>query len=486
MAVFDWLKPGPDAPLLADPSEVDRRFRRAQVSVLTAVTLGYGSAYTCRLGLGVIKERVIEENIFTATELGTIGSAFLFSYGFGKLINGVVADRTNIKRFWALGLFVSAIVNLLMGGTTAAAIATVLWAINGWFQGFLAPSSVIAITNWFHPRERGTIYGIWSASHALGEGLTFIFTAQLALLLGWRYAFIGPGLYCAVIALLAFIMLRDRPQVYGLPDAAAWRGKLLLGFFIGHHKGEKPSTSDTATVDTADTADDAPADDEGAPPSTDAAPANGDQPSRWKDMLVNPALWVVGTASACMYISRWAVNHWGILYLQKERGFGLDEASQYLALNTVLGILGSPIYGWISDRFFNSRRPPVTLLFGLLEIFSLVIIFFGPRGDALTLGVGWALYGFSISGLIAVLGGLFAVDICSKKMAGAAMGFVGCFSYIGAGLGDQITGLLIDAGTTRVDGVAVIDFTAPVTFWFGASIVSAILAASLWRVQVRD
>jgi OPA family sugar phosphate sensor protein UhpC-like MFS transporter len=102
------------------------------------------------------------------------------------------------------------------------------------------------------------------------------------------------------------------------------------------------------------------------------------------------------------------------------------------------------------------------------------------------LGVGWMLYGFSISGLIAVLGGLFAVDICSKKLAGAAMGFVGCFSYIGAGLGDQITGILIDAGTTRVNGEAVIDFTLPVAFWFGASVVSLILAASLWRVEVRD
>ncbi len=474
MGAFDWLKPGPDGEPLTDDTVIDARFRRAQVSVLTAVTLGYGSAYTCRLGLGVIKEKVIDENVFTATELGTIGSAFLFSYGFGKLINGVLADRTNIKRFWALGLGISAIINLLMGGTTAAMIATVLWAINGWFQGFLAPSSVIAITNWFHPRERGTIYGIWSASHALGEGLTFLFTAHLALWLGWRYAFFGPGVYCAFVAVMAFLMLRDRPQVYGLPSAAAWRGKLLLGFLIGHHKGERGQPDEHSH--------DGGGADATAPPNS----TTDKQPTRWKDMLTSPALWVVGTASACMYVSRWAVNHWGILYLQKNRGFELGEASLFLALNTVLGLAGSPVYGWISDRFFKSRRPPVTLLFGVIEIISLAIIFFGPPGNTAVLGVGWMLYGFSISGLIAVLGGLFAVDICSKKLAGAAMGFVGCFSYIGAGLGDQITGILIDAGTTRVNGEAVIDFTLPVAFWFGASVVSLVLAASLWRVEVRD
>ena len=37
-----------------------------------------------------------------------------------------------------------------------------------------------------------------------------------------------------------------------------------------------------------------------------------------------------------------------------------------------------------------------------------------------------------------------------------------------------------------VDGVRTYDFEAVIWFWLGASIVSMLLAASLWRVRLRD
>ena len=32
-------------------------------------------------------------------------------------------------------------------------------------------------------------------------------------------------------------------------------------------------------------------------------------------------MWVLGLASACMYVSRYAINSWGMLYLQENRGY---------------------------------------------------------------------------------------------------------------------------------------------------------------------
>jgi len=37
---------------------------------MTAITLGYGIAYTCRLGLSVVKKPLIDGGIFTAEDLG--------------------------------------------------------------------------------------------------------------------------------------------------------------------------------------------------------------------------------------------------------------------------------------------------------------------------------------------------------------------------------------------------------------------------------
>jgi OPA family sugar phosphate sensor protein UhpC-like MFS transporter len=66
------------------------------------------------------------------------------------------------------------------------------------------------------------------------------------------------------------------------------------------------------------------------------------------------------------------------------------------------------------------------------------------------------------------------------------MGFIGVFSYVGAAIQERISGLLIRQGTTIVNGVRHYDFHNTVTFWLGTSIVSLILATSLWRVRAND
>ena len=84
------------------------------------------------------------------------------------------------------------------------------------------------------------------------------------------------------------------------------------------------------------------------------------------------------------------------------------------------------------------------------------------------------------------LGGLFALDICTKRVAGAAMGLIGIFSYIGAAVQENISGHLIERGMTVVDGVRTYDFSTVILFWIGSSFLSMLLAASLWRVRLRD
>jgi OPA family sugar phosphate sensor protein UhpC-like MFS transporter len=78
------------------------------------------------------------------------------------------------------------------------------------------------------------------------------------------------------------------------------------------------------------------------------------------------------------------------------------------------------------------------------------------------------------------------VDIAPKKVAGAAMGFIGVFSYIGAAMQENISGALIESGMQVADGVRSYDFDAAIWFWIGSSVVSMFLAATLWRVRLRD
>lgn len=467
-----WFATGPDATPLEDPAKVDATYRASRASVLVSITLGYGFMYTCRLGLSVVKKPLIDGNIFTAEQLGFIGSTLFYGYAFGKLFNGFLADHANIRKFLAFGVLCTGLINIVMGGSPLVWVWAVLWGINGWFQGFGSPASGVALSHWFSAKERGTFYGIWSTSHSIGEGLTYVVSAFLVTALGWRAGFMGPGIFCALLAAVLYHTLRDRPETLGLPPVAKWR----------HRVGAIAVVPDAT---------DAPAAEETPAKVSEKAAAHAG-PSQKEILLeqaklfLKPTLWLLGLSSATMYVSRYAINSWGILYLQEAKGYSLVQAGSILGANAVAGILGAVAYGVISDRFFGARRPPVTLIFGILEILALLVIFFSPPGHPWLLTGAFIVYGFTLSGLLAVLGGLFAIDIVGRKATGAAMGLVGAFSYLGAAMQENVSGRLITTGTTMVDGVRHYDFTRPILFWVGSSVISMILAASLWKVKVRE
>lgn len=444
--LFRFWATGEEKPLIQDKTKIDPLYKKYRLMVMLAITVGYGFVYTCRLGLSVVKKPLIDGNIFTADELGLIGSAIFYGYAFGKLTNGFLADYANLKWFFTTGIIVTALINIAMGWSHVLLIWIILWGFNGWFQGFGAPTGAVALGTWFSNRERGRYYGIWSTAHSMGEGLTFFATAALVDWLGWRYGFWGPGVFCLFVAAGVYFTLQDRPQTLGLPAVADWKNDHGVSTAPGKVKTGKMQLS----------------------------------------ILKTPAIWILGLSSATMYMTRYAINSWGVLYLQEAKGYSLIEAGAIIGLNTIAGLLGCVAYGFISDNIFNARRPPVTFLFGLVEIISLMFIFFYPPGHPVILTIAFVVYGFTMSGILAAIGGLFAIDIAPKKASGAAMGFIGVFSYLGTALQEQVSGILIQKGTTIVNEVRLYDFSHVIIFWIGASVVSLVLAASLWKVQPRD
>jgi OPA family sugar phosphate sensor protein UhpC-like MFS transporter len=449
MNLFRSFKTGDDRPAIEDGQLIDSLYKRHRFRIMLAITIGYGLVYTCRLALSMVKKPLIDGGIFTPVELGIIGSALFYTYAFGKLTNGFLADHMNLKIFFAFGVLISALINIGMGFSTILWVSVLLWALNGWFQGFGAPTGAVALATWFSNRERGRMYGIWSTAHAIGEGLTFLGVAGLVTLWGWRAGFWGPGLLCVVVAGGLYLLMQDRPETLGLPRVAVWKND-----YVSSDEGSKDKKESTWAVQ--------------------------------RTILKIPAIWVLALASASIYVTRYAINSWGVLYLQEAKGYTLMQAGGVISVNTIAGILGALAFGFASDKLFNARRPPTNVIFAAMEIIGLLMVFFGPPGKPLFMTVAFFIYGFGLTGLVTSLGGLFALDIAPKRAAGAAMGFIGVFSYIGAALQDQISGHLIERGITMIDGVRHYDFSTVIWFWIGSSVLSFILATSLWRVRMRD
>jgi OPA family sugar phosphate sensor protein UhpC-like MFS transporter len=204
------------------------------------------------------------------------------------------------------------------------------------------------------------------------------------------------------------------------------------------------------------------------------------------EVLKNPYVWVLALGSSFMYVSRYAINSWGIFFLEAQKGYTNIEASSIVSVNAVCGVIGTVLSGFLSDRFFKGKRNIPALFFGLLNALAIALFLYIPKGHPVSDTLCMVFFGLSIGVLICFLGGLMAVDIVPKKAIGAALGIVGVASYIGAGLQDIVSGKLIEAGKSVINGSPVYDFTLTNYFWIGASLISAVITLFVWKANVKE
>ena len=438
-----------------EPDRVEETYRSLRRRTFWGATVAYSLYYVCRMSLSVVKQPLIDEGVLTAGELGLIGSALLFVYAVGKFMNGFIADYCNVRRFMATGLFISALVNLLMGAmglmrgpvgipsVIIFAAFAVMWGLNGWAQSMGSPPGVISLSRWFPQSKRGTYYSLFSSSPYIGEFLSFIVTGFVVGALGWEYGFLVASVAGLVGSLIILLFVSDTPESKGLPSVQTLSGEQVT-------KQDRMPTRDLQ-----------------------------------KMIVKHPGIWVIALSSAFIYVTKYAIAGWGVLFLQKARGFSLEDATQVIAFSAAFGVLGTVIAGWLSDKVFRSDRVKPAVLSGFLSTLSLFLFLFVGGNFAMNIFYV-SLFSLSVGVLYCIVAGLMAVDIVPRKATGAALGVVGISSYMAAGLQDITSGYLIQGFMTEVDGVDIYDFGPVSWFWIAASVVSFVLPVMNWKKMKRQ
>ena len=400
----------------------------------------------------MVKQPVIDSELMTAGQLGIIGSALLFVYAVGKFMNGFIADYCNIRRFMATGLAVSALINLIMGvlgflhgdmGFASVAVFlsfAILWGINGWAQSMGSPPGVISLSRWFPLNRRGTYYGIFSASPYLGEFLSFIVIGAIVGTFGWQSGFIFSAIAGVAGTLIILFFVSDTPESKGLPSVQT----------LSAEEVKEEDRMKTTQVQ--------------------------------KLVLKHPGIWIISAASAFIYITKYAVAGWGILFLQKEKLFSLESASQIIAFSAIFGVVGTVLAGWLSDTVFKSDRIKPAILSGATGFAALALFLFSGGGYALNV-IYVSVFSLAVGVLYCIVAGLMAVDIVPRKATGAALGIVGISSYMAAGIQDIASGYLIEGNMQQAADIAdaVYDFTPVSIFWLTAALISFLLPVLNWK-----
>ncbi|RKX37373.1 MAG: MFS transporter [Verrucomicrobia bacterium] len=412
--IFGFLNPAPDAPRITDQDEMRKSYKYWRFRSIYSILIGYMGFYFVRKSLAVAMPYIGEEFGYSKEKLGLILTVAGLTYGVSKFINGFGGDRTNPRYFMALGLILSAGMNLLFGLSSALLFFFLFWIINSWFQGMgWAPCSK-TLVNWFSARERGVKFSIANTACSIGAAGVIIMNGYLVKAYGWRSCFFVPAAIATVISLFVLWRLRDRPQSLGLPPVEVYRGEEADLADTEHGKG-----------------------------------------ASYKEVVVkyifkNPWMWIVCLANFFVYIIRYTIMDWGPTFLMEDKGVDILEATGIVGGFEFAGIAGMLVGGWALDKVFKGYGGRLLAIYmGLCALFIFLFlklpvqymtIFGKPMmlNGMLLWGAGFMIYGPQC--LVAVL----AVNMVPKQAGAAAVGLTGLFGYMSYVISGWAMGKVVD------------------------------------------
>lgn len=380
--------------------------RSWRIKVFLATWLSYVGFYFCRKPFSVAKDAIeVQNNWERATTVGNIWAAYLIAYAIGQFLASRIGTRLGPRRNLLIGMALSICVTIAMGVTLSPWVMAGLVAINGLAQATGWSGNVGTMASWFHKHERGRVMGAWSTNFVIGSlsagfAMGAVLGDQKAPYQPWEWCFFLGAMVLAIIWLQFYFLQRNKPEDVGLPAI------------------DDPVTSvDEAKVP------------EPMKLSREA----------WTNIFI------VGGFYFFAKLIRYAMWSWSAYFLSKNFGRTGKEAAIYSVVFDAAGIPGVMITGWISDRYFHSRRAGVSLVMLLcMTVMTGLLMMFGNTStlvfSLLLAGTGFFLYGPD-----ALLSGAGAIDIGNRRTALFATATIAIFGALGPIVQEVVIPRIYDA-----------------------------------------
>ena len=458
MAISIWnlflnkIRSKPHQQDIADPSpELARQFKRWQIRIMLGMMGGYAFFYCVRKNISMAIPGLQAEFGFSNTQTGMILTATSLIYGLGKFLNGILADRANPRWFMAVGLILSAIINLCFGMSSVFWAFLVLWLLNGWAQSMGWPPCATLLTSWYESKNLASWWGLWNASHQIGGAVILVAGGYLVSEYGWRSVFIVPAFLALLGALWIILLLRDRPQSMGFPSADQ-----VQAFVDGQHNPSMPPPEDTTEKSSTEASlhqheneiqeilQENPQ--ENTQENTQENPQEAPESAKeqvYRYILSNPLIWLVSFGNLFVYIVRIGMLDWAPTFLSNARNLDIKQAGWVTAALEIAGILGGLLAGILADRLLKNRYSLVNAIYMAGLIVSLYILYAYPMQGITANAFMLSFIGFLVYGP-QMLTAVSAADYAPRHCSATATGFNGLFGYIGASIAGVGTGWCVD------------------------------------------
>jgi sugar phosphate permease len=380
---------------MADPSA--HPLFRFRWLIFFILALAYFFVYFHRLSLSVVADSLVKDFNTSAGTLGLLGSIYFYCYAAMQLPAGLLSDSVGPRRTVTWFLVAASAGSILFGLAPNIETAFVGRIFVGFGVSMVFIPTMKILSQWYYPDEFASMAGVMAATWLL---------AMMTVAFGWRLSFELIGGCTFIIAILAWLMIRDRPQDKGWPTL-----------------GELAAKSSTAA----------------APAKTIPLLAG------MRQVVGNPHFWPL----ALWFFFDCGIffgfgGLWGGPFLMHVYGLSRETAGAVLSMIAWGMIIGSPLLGYVSDRVLKSRKKPLVLCNTILVLEMGALYFFNSRLSLPLLYVAFFVFAVCASSIV-VIGFTSTKELFPVEIAGTSVGTVNLFPFLGGAVYMPMLGSILDA-----------------------------------------
>ncbi len=372
----------------------------------------YLLVYFHRLSMSVVADDLARDFQTTASVIGLLGSLYFYIYAAMQIPAGLLSDSWGPRKTVSLFLLTATAGSIIFGLSPNISVAFIGRAMVGLGVSMVFIPTMKILSQWFRAREFAFMTGILNAVGGCGVLVATWVLALAGELIGWRLSFEFIGFITFLIVILAWIIVRDRPEEKGWPSLAEIDGL------------------------------------KEASPQVEEIPL-------WRGVrrvVTEKYFWPVAVwffFDCGLFFGFGGL--WAGPYLQHVYGLTKNETGAVLSMIAWGMIFGSPILGLLSDRIFKSRKKIIRAAAFVLAIDMAVLLILPDGLPRPVLYLVFLVLSVCASSIV-VISFTTTKELFPVEIAGTSTGMVNIFPFLGGAVFMPLLGRILDGYPKSVDG----------------------------------
>lgn len=394
-------------------------------SIFATLALMYILVYFYRVSLAVVAGDVSHELDLTPAQLGTLSGVMFYAYAAAQLPLGPMIDRFGSRLMISGCGVLTTIGGLLFAQADTFATAMIARILIGVGTASVLMATFTLFSHWYSKQEFGRVSGFMVALGNLGN---LAATAPLAVavgVFGWRHSFLAVGAAQALITLLVFIKVQDRPDSNSVHKEPVLTPKMSMM-------------------------------------------------AAWREIFGTRDFWLLGALAFSWYGNYLALQAlWGGPYLVEVMHLSREATGSMLMFTSVGFIVGSSFMDIVARRVFRSYKK--TLLTGQLILLLFMTAFLGwaeAVPQPLLAGIFFVI-GLAVSSgvmIYPIIRSMFSVSI-----VGTALTSLNFYVLMGAAVTQQVMGIIVGSYGEAAGSISAGSFHMAFLFPIAALALSIVL-----------